>query len=161
MNIRTSPALLGAILLVVSCEPLPLNPAGAPFPRRDPYAIQQPDARQLARPDRRYESPDLRYGSQDRRYGNPEPTYGSQDRRYERLAPNTQSPNFNNADPRSQYQRAAPLTQGRQQYPVAERTDNPGRVISPFSPYNVIDVEGFRSGQLAKDPSNGEIFRIP
>ncbi len=49
----------------------------------------------------------------------------------------------------------------RDQYPVAERTDNPDRVISPYSPYNVIDVEGFRSGQLAKDPSNGNIFRIP
>ena len=35
------------------------------------------------------------------------------------------------------------------------------RVISPYSPYNVIDVKGFRSGQLAKDPSNGKIFRIP
>jgi hypothetical protein len=44
---------------------------------------------------------------------------------------------------------------------VAERTDNPNRVLSPYAPYNVIDVEGFRSGQLAKDPSNGKIFRIP
>ena len=49
----------------------------------------------------------------------------------------------------------------RDEYPTAERTDNPNRVISPYSPYNVIDVEGFRSGQLAKDPSNGKIFRIP
>ena len=47
------------------------------------------------------------------------------------------------------------------QYPVAERTDNPNRVLSPYAPYNVIDVEGFRSGQLAKDPSNGKIFRVP
>ncbi len=44
---------------------------------------------------------------------------------------------------------------------VAKRTDNPDRVISPYLPYNVIDVEGFRSGQLARDPSNGKIFRIP
>jgi hypothetical protein len=49
----------------------------------------------------------------------------------------------------------------RDQYPLAERTDNPNRVLSPFAPYNVIDVEGFRSGQLAKDPSNGKIFRVP
>lgn len=49
----------------------------------------------------------------------------------------------------------------RDQYPVAERTDNPNRVLSPYAPYNVIDVEGFRSGQLAKDPSNGKIFRVP
>jgi hypothetical protein len=49
----------------------------------------------------------------------------------------------------------------RDQYPIAERTDNPSRVLSPYAPYNVIDVQGFRSGQLAKDPSNGKIFRIP
>jgi hypothetical protein len=46
-------------------------------------------------------------------------------------------------------------------YPVAERTNNPDQVISPFPPYNVIDVAGFRSGQLARDPSNQKIFRIP
>ncbi len=49
----------------------------------------------------------------------------------------------------------------REQYPVAQRTANPNQVLSPYSPYNVIDVEGFRSGQLAKDPSNGKIFRVP
>ncbi len=49
----------------------------------------------------------------------------------------------------------------RDQYPVAERTANPNHVISPYSPYNVINVEGFRSGQLAKDPSNQKVFRIP
>jgi hypothetical protein len=47
------------------------------------------------------------------------------------------------------------------EHPVAQRTANPNHVISPFSPFNVINVEGFRSGQLAKDPSNGKIFRIP
>jgi hypothetical protein len=49
----------------------------------------------------------------------------------------------------------------RDDYPVAQRTANPNHVISPYSPFNVINVEGFRSGQLAKDPSNGKIFRIP
>ena len=50
----------------------------------------------------------------------------------------------------------------RQNYPTAERTENPDRVISPFGPnYNVIDVSGFRSGQLARDPSNQKIFRVP
>ena len=47
------------------------------------------------------------------------------------------------------------------EHPVAQRTANPNHVISPYSPFNVINVEGFRSGQLAKDPSNGKIFRIP
>jgi len=49
----------------------------------------------------------------------------------------------------------------RDEYPVAEKTDNPNQVLSPYAPYNVIDVEGFRSGQLAEDPSNGKIFRVP
>jgi hypothetical protein len=56
---------------------------------------------------------------------------------------------------------AAPQPIPRQDYPVAKRTANPNEVISPFAPYNVIDVEGFKSGQLAKDPSNKKIFRIP
>ncbi|MBC7979768.1 MAG: hypothetical protein H7Y36_04310 [Armatimonadetes bacterium] len=60
--------------------------------------------------------------------------------------------------PREQPREPTPT---RDQYPVAERTDNPNQVLSPYAPYNVIDVEGFRSGQLAKDPSNGKIFRVP
>ncbi len=54
-----------------------------------------------------------------------------------------------------------PRRTGRQEYPVAEATEKPGMVISPYAPYNVIDVEGFESGALAKDPSNGKIFRVP
>lgn len=54
-----------------------------------------------------------------------------------------------------------PKPQVRQSYPNAKSTDNPNEVISPYSPYNVIDVEGFKSGALAKDPSNGKIFRVP
>jgi len=46
-------------------------------------------------------------------------------------------------------------------YPYAEKTANPDQVLSPYAPYNVIDVAGFRSGQLARDPSNQKIFRIP
>lgn len=46
-------------------------------------------------------------------------------------------------------------------YPTAERTANPDQVLSPYEPYNVIDVAGFKSGQLARDPSNQKIFRVP
>lgn len=49
-------------------------------------------------------------------------------------------------------------------YPTAKATSNPGEVISPYPPYNVIDISGpplFRSGQLARDPSNQKIFRVP
>ena len=43
-------------------------------------------------------------------------------------------------------------------YPTAQRTANPDQVLSPYEPYNVIDVAGFKSGQLARDPSNQKIF---
>ena len=56
---------------------------------------------------------------------------------------------------------AAPQPVPRQDPPVAKRTANPNEVISPFAPYNVNNVEGFKSGQLAKDPSNKKIFRVP
>ncbi len=46
-------------------------------------------------------------------------------------------------------------------YPTATRTTNPNQVLSPYAPYNVIDIEGFQSGKLARDPSNQKIFRIP
>jgi hypothetical protein len=46
-------------------------------------------------------------------------------------------------------------------YPTAQRTANPDQVLSPYEPYNVIDITGFKSGQLARDPSNQKIFRIP
>jgi hypothetical protein len=53
---------------------------------------------------------------------------------------------------------AGPSTGG---YPTATRTENPNQVLSPYEPYNVIDVEGFKPGQLARDPSNQKIFRVP
>lgn len=46
-------------------------------------------------------------------------------------------------------------------YPTAQKTKNPNEVISPYPPYNVIDVTGFKSGQKAKDPSNKKIFIVP
>lgn len=47
------------------------------------------------------------------------------------------------------------------EYPTARGTANPNEVISPYAPYNVIDIEGFNSGQLARDPSNRKIFKVP
>ena len=87
----------------------------------------------------------------------PQPRYGPNDRPApqpypdDRYGPGTELPPEPQPVPRPT----------RDQYPTAERTDNPNQVLSPYAPYNVIDVEGFRSGQLAKDPSNGKIFRIP
>lgn len=48
-----------------------------------------------------------------------------------------------------------------QDYPTAQRTTTPGEVLSPYPPNNRIDVSGFRSGQLVKDPNTGQIFRVP
>ena len=54
-----------------------------------------------------------------------------------------------------------PAPAGIGNYPAATKTANPNQVLSPYEPFNVIDVEGFTSGQLARDPSNQKIFRIP
>ncbi len=55
----------------------------------------------------------------------------------------------------------APTPPAAGSYPFASRTTNPNQVLSPYEPYNVIDVEGFKSGALARDPSNQKIFRVP
>lgn len=52
-------------------------------------------------------------------------------------------------------------TPTRGNYPTAERTNNPAIVLSPYAPYPPVNVEGYRSGQLVKDPSNLKIFRVP
>ncbi len=46
--------------------------------------------------------------------------------------------------------------------PVATRVaGNPNHVISPHEGNNVVDVSGFKSGELARDPTTGKIFRVP
>lgn len=46
-------------------------------------------------------------------------------------------------------------------YPTGSPTSNPNYAKSPYSPYNVIDVSGFRSGELAIDPTTNQVFRVP
>lgn len=46
-------------------------------------------------------------------------------------------------------------------YPVAERTNRPGMVISPYPPYNRIDVRGIPRGAEVEDPSTGKVFINP
>ncbi len=55
----------------------------------------------------------------------------------------------------------APLPPARPQYPSASRSDIAGVVISPYKPYNKVRVTGFKPGQLAKDPTTGNIFVVP
>jgi hypothetical protein len=57
--------------------------------------------------------------------------------------------------------RYGPAPQPTRDYPVARRTDNPNHVISPYPPYNVVDVRDIRRGELARDPTTNEIFRVP
>lgn len=46
-------------------------------------------------------------------------------------------------------------------YPVATRTTRDGFVRSPYEPYELINVKGFPSGNLVKDPKTGQVFRVP
>ncbi len=63
--------------------------------------------------------------------------------------------------PKDKEQQTPPVDPKLDEYPVAEKTVNPNYVISPYAPYNVINVEDFRPGQLAMDPSTNKIFRVP
>ena len=43
----------------------------------------------------------------------------------------------------------------------ATKTDKEGIVLSPYPPYDLLDITGLKSGSLAKDPKTGQIFRVP
>jgi hypothetical protein len=47
------------------------------------------------------------------------------------------------------------------EYPTARPTAKADEVVSPYEPYNIINVEGYKSGQLVRDPHNKQIFRVP
>ncbi len=47
------------------------------------------------------------------------------------------------------------------QYPVGRPTNREGFVISPYHPYNRIDVRGIPRGAQVEDPSTGKIFINP
>lgn len=78
-----------------------------------------------------------RYGNQPSQQYRPSQQYGGSNRSTPRPAPQPQD------------------------YPTAQRTTTPGEVLSPYPPNNRIDVSGFRSGQMVKDPNTGQIFRVP
>ena len=79
--------------------------------------------------------------------------------RAERYRPPRQSP------PPSGYEQAQVTPEAPRQttpnYPTARPSNQPGRVFSPHSPHNLINTEGFRSGDLAIDPTTNKVFRIP
>lgn len=46
-------------------------------------------------------------------------------------------------------------------FPTATATKDPGIVLSPYPPYDTLDVKGMAPGSLARDPATGQIFRVP
>jgi len=73
--------------------------------------------------------------------------------------PNNSSPNPS-APPSSSSGAEVPAPQvaGESNVPVGRRTPDgkTNMVISPFRPYNVIDVKGYRSGDIVGDPSTAQ-----
>ncbi len=50
---------------------------------------------------------------------------------------------------------------GSSGYPLARATSTPGYVVSPYAPYNTIDVRGMPRGAVVIDPSTNQRFVIP
>lgn len=142
-------AILGvAVLFAISCEPLePYPPVSRDF---RPYGPEADRLRAQGRlPQTRNEDPYRSYERPSRRLNDANV----------RREPPRRGPQIDTSyDPGAP---AAPPRRTRSSYPTAQRTANRDQVLSPYAPYNVIDVEGFKTGQLAKDPSNGKIFRVP
>ena len=47
------------------------------------------------------------------------------------------------------------------EFPVAKPTDRSGFVWSPYPPHQPIDIRGFRSGEVAVDPTSEKPFIVP
>ncbi|MDB6077527.1 MAG: hypothetical protein JWO82_1274 [Akkermansiaceae bacterium] len=138
----------------------------------DPYAQQQPPMNQNGQPYYPY--------GQNSGYQSPRPPqydgYQTEQGSYEQVPqqggprPQNTAPPLDSTgrpippsyDPEEGGSAPAPApTPSRPTYPTAQTTDKPGNVISPYPPYNVIDVSEIKSGHLAKDPSTGKTFRVP
>ncbi|QJE96899.1 hypothetical protein [Luteolibacter luteus] len=145
--------LLPLALLASSCfYPQPYAQQRPPMRNGEPY---YPYHRGPRPPMDRYEPMD-RNAPPPRDYDNP-----SRDGYEGRYGDDYEEPRVERTPQPAPQPQPKPQTQGRKEYPVAEKTDKPGFVISPYSPYNVIDVQDFKSGDLAKDPSNQKIFQVP
>lgn len=92
----------------------------------------------------------------------PNPSFAQEmtapDSRRDAIAPLDNSIEPVNPTPRPE---PAPTMSGG--HPTATRTNDPDKVISPYPPYKVIDISNPRigSGELARDPTNFKIFRVP
>jgi hypothetical protein len=54
-----------------------------------------------------------------------------------------------------------PAKESSSEPPLGIKTSRAGRVKSPFFPNRELDVTDLHSGDLAKDPISGKIFRVP
>ncbi|MCW1885224.1 hypothetical protein OKA04_10835 [Luteolibacter flavescens] len=158
--------LLPLSLLAVSCYPqVPYGQQRPPYRNGEPYYPYGPGGRAPGSYNQGNYAPDDRGGynsGSGSERGQFEPVPGGNRpppvNPAPPVAPRPTSPRIN---PDVDVPDSSPAPAPRPTYPDAKRTANPAQVISPYAPYNVIDVEGFKSGQLAKDPSNGKIFRVP
>lgn len=50
---------------------------------------------------------------------------------------------------------------GKSNKPIAKLTGKPNRVISPYPPHNVLNVEGLDPGSVATDPTTEGLFEVP
>lgn len=44
---------------------------------------------------------------------------------------------------------------------VGKKTSKAGRVVSPYTPFNELDITGLPSGSLALDPTTQKVFEVP
>lgn len=44
---------------------------------------------------------------------------------------------------------------------VGKKGSKPGRVVSPYPPYNELDITGLPAGSLALDPTTQKVFQVP
>jgi hypothetical protein len=150
--------LLPLSLLAVSCFPAePYAQQRPPYRNGEPYYPYGPNGRA---PGSNAPAPYAPGMGADSETGQFEPVPGG-NRPPPPVAPRPPSPRIDPDVDVDDGPPPAPEPAPRPTYPEAKRTANPNQVISPYAPYNVIDVEGFKSGALAKDPSNGKIFRVP
>lgn len=126
-----------AAIVLASCTPPPPSP---------PPERYQPNPENALRSDG--QAPDPYARSTDPNGGQPDPYGGNSDA----YGSNPGNGSNNAANGSS----SAPG-----EYPTARKTTRPNEVLSPYPPFNVIDIEGFKTGQLARDPSNQKIFRVP
>ena len=56
---------------------------------------------------------------------------------------------------------ASGTTAGNGAFLKGKRTSKPGRVTSPYPPYQELDVTGLTSGSLALDPTTQKVFEVP